>query len=56
MRDPGWRVLYGAEADTDADAVPGKAKRDDKASVARLPAVADGEEAKATVPQREARP
>ncbi len=48
VRDPGWRVLYGSEPDTDADTVPGKAKRDDEASVARLPAVADGEEAKAT--------
>ena len=47
VRVPGWRAIYGAEADADADAVPGKAKRDDDATVARLPAVGDGDAAKA---------
>ena len=47
VRVPGWRAIYGGEADADADAVPGKAKHDD-AAVARLPAVGHGDDAKAT--------
>ena len=48
VRVPGWRAIYGAEAEPDAEAVPGKVKRDDETLVARLPAVGDGEDAKAT--------
>lgn len=48
IRAPGWRAIYGSEADLEADAVPGKAKRDAEATSARLPAVDDGEGASAT--------
>ena len=48
VKVPGWRALYGAEAEAEADVVPGKSKRDDDATAARLPPVRDGEEAEAT--------
>ncbi|MCJ2035792.1 type IA DNA topoisomerase [Methylobacterium sp. J-068] len=48
VRVPGWRALYGAEAEAEPDVVPGKAKPEDEASVARLPRVSDGEAATAT--------
>lgn len=48
VRVPGWRAVYGAEAEAEPDIVPGKARREDEASVARLPAVTDGEAARAT--------
>ncbi|MGU3362798.1 DNA topoisomerase [Methylobacterium sp. M6A4_1b] len=47
VRVPGWRALYGAEADVEADLVPGKARPEDEARAARLPAVSDGEAATA---------
>ncbi|MCI9881412.1 MULTISPECIES: type IA DNA topoisomerase [Methylobacterium] len=47
VRVPGWRALYGAEADVEADLVPGKARPEDEARAARLPAVDDGEAATA---------
>ncbi|MGI3898928.1 MAG: type IA DNA topoisomerase [Janthinobacterium lividum] len=48
VRVPGWRASYGSEAEADVDVVPGKGKREDDPTVARLPAVIDGEDAKAT--------
>ncbi len=48
VRVPGWRAVYGAEAEAEPDTVPGKARREDEASVARLPVVSDGEAARAT--------
>ena len=48
VRVPGWRALYGAEAEAEPDVVPGKARREDEASVLRLPALSDGEAARAT--------
>ena len=48
VRVPGWRAIYGAEAEAEADSVPGRARRDDDATVGRLPPVGDGEEAKAS--------
>lgn len=51
VRAPGWRALYGAEAEADpeaqADPVPGKARPEDEARATRLPALRDGEAAKA---------
>ncbi|GJD48076.1 DNA topoisomerase 3 [Methylobacterium crusticola] len=47
VKVPGWRALYGAEADEDAEAVPGKAKPDDEPRAGRLPPVRDGEAARA---------
>jgi DNA topoisomerase III len=46
IKSPGWRAIYGAEAEEDAaEAVPGKAKAEDEPTMAggRLPAVRDGE-------------
>jgi DNA topoisomerase III len=48
VRVPGWRAVYGAEAEAEPDVVPGKARREDEASVPRLPVVRDGEGAQAT--------
>ena len=48
VRVPGWRAIYGSEAEADIDVVPGKSKREDDVTVARLPAVIEGENAKAT--------
>ncbi|MEH3146616.1 MAG: DNA topoisomerase [Methylobacterium frigidaeris] len=42
VRLPGWRALYGTEAEADAEAVPGKARRDDEPVAGRLPPVRDG--------------
>ncbi|KQT78615.1 DNA topoisomerase [Methylobacterium sp. Leaf465] len=47
VRAPGWRALYGAEAEIDADPVPGKARPEDEARATRLPALRDGEAARA---------
>lgn len=47
IRVPGWRAVYGSEAEVDADPVPGKAKREEGPTSGRLPAVTDGEGAKA---------
>lgn len=47
VRAPGWRAIYGSEAELEADIVPGKAKREGEATVARLPPVSDGEGASA---------
>ena len=37
VKVPGWRAIYGSEAEADVDIVPGKAKREDEATVTRLP-------------------
>ncbi|WP_111473397.1 type IA DNA topoisomerase [Methylobacterium sp. XJLW] len=47
IRAPGWRAVYGSEAELEADVVPGKAKREAEATSARLPLVDDGEGASA---------
>ena len=47
VRAPGWRAIYGSEAELEADVVPGKAKREAEATSARLPDVNDGEGATA---------
>jgi DNA topoisomerase-3 len=48
IKSPGWRAVYGAEADEDNEAIPGKAKPDDEPTTARLPPVRDNEPGKAT--------
>ena len=48
IRVPGWRAIYGSEAELEADVVPGKAQREVEATSARLPLVNDGEGATAT--------
>ena len=40
-------MVDGGEADPDIDTVPGKTKREDEATITRLPPVSDGEDAKA---------
>ncbi|WP_407527764.1 DNA topoisomerase [Methylobacterium oryzisoli] len=46
VRAPGWRALYGAEAEDD-DPVPGKARQDDEPAAGRLPPLRDREPARA---------
>src|SRR5215207_2803034 len=48
IKAPGWRAVYGAEAEEEGDSVPGKAKPDAGPTLARLPAVRDGEPGTAT--------
>ncbi|UYW29016.1 DNA topoisomerase [Methylorubrum extorquens] len=48
VREPGWRAVYGSEAEVEADVVPGKEKRESEATLSRLPSVRDGEAARAT--------
>jgi DNA topoisomerase-3 len=48
IRAPGWRAVYGSEAEPEADVVPGKAKREAEATSVRLPKVNDGDGASAT--------
>ena len=48
VRDPGWRAIYGGEADAETDVVPGKVRRDQEVPLVRLPPVRDGEAASAT--------
>nr|WP_046864111.1 DNA topoisomerase [Microvirga massiliensis] len=47
IKDPGWRAVYGAEADTDVDTAPGKAKSDEEPTTARMPLIQDLEAGKA---------
>ncbi|MCJ2088819.1 DNA topoisomerase [Methylobacterium sp. E-005] len=47
IRAPGWRAVYGGEAELEADTVPGKARREGEATAARLPPVNDREGASA---------
>lgn len=48
IKAPGWRAVYGAEADEDAEAVPGKAKPDAEPTTGRLPPFPDNAPGKAT--------
>src|SRR5918993_494346 len=48
IKSPGWRALYGAEADEENETVPGKAKLDEEPTTGRLPPVRDNEPGKAT--------
>jgi len=48
IKSPGWRAVYGAEADEDNEAVPGKAMPDDEPTTGRLPLIRDNEPGKAT--------
>ena len=48
IKAPGWRSVYGAEAEEDLDSVPGKAKPDAEPTMARLPPVREGEPGRAT--------
>jgi DNA topoisomerase III len=48
IKSPGWRAVYGAEADEDTEAVPGKAKPDEEPTTGRLPPIRDNEPGQAT--------
>ena len=48
IKSPGWRAVYGAEADEENEAVPGKAKPDEEPTTGRLPPIRDNEPGKAT--------
>ena len=48
IKSPGWRAVYGAEADEEDETVPGKAKPDEEPTTGRLPPVRDNEPGKAT--------
>ncbi|WP_201863911.1 type IA DNA topoisomerase [Microvirga soli] len=48
IKSPGWRAVYGAEADEENEAVPGKAKPDEEPTTGRLPPVRDNEPGRAT--------
>jgi DNA topoisomerase-3 len=48
IKSPGWRAVYGAEADEENETVPGKAKPDEEPTIGRLPPVRDKEPGKAT--------
>ncbi|WP_187277575.1 DNA topoisomerase [Methylobacterium sp. WL18] len=47
IRAPGWRAVYGSETELEADAVPGKVRREAEAVFARLPVINNGEGASA---------
>lgn len=48
IKSPGWRAVYGAEADEENETVPGKANPDEEPTTGRLPPVRDNEPGKAT--------
>ncbi|HEY8380542.1 MAG TPA: DNA topoisomerase [Microvirga sp.] len=48
IKAPGWRAVYGAEADEEPDIVPGKVKPDEEPSAGRLPPIRDRETGRAT--------
>ncbi|WP_052955023.1 type IA DNA topoisomerase [Microvirga vignae] len=48
IRSPGWRAVYGAEADEENEAVPGKVKPDEEPTTGRLPPIRDSEPGKAS--------
>jgi DNA topoisomerase-3 len=48
IKSPGWRAIYGAEADEETEAVPGKAKPDEEPTTGHLPLVRNKELGKAT--------
>jgi DNA topoisomerase-3 len=48
IKSPGWRAIYGAEADDESETVPGKAKPDEEPTTGRLSPIRDHEPGKAT--------
>ena len=48
VREPGWRAIYGSEAEIEPDFIPGKTKREQEPAVTRLPTIRDGEDGTAT--------
>src|ERR671913_429927 len=48
IKSPGWRAVYGAEADEENETVPGKAKPDEEPTTGRLPPIRNNEPGKAT--------
>jgi DNA topoisomerase III len=48
IKSPGWRAIYGAEAEEETEAVPGKAKPDEEPTTGRLPPIRNNEPGKAT--------
>jgi DNA topoisomerase-3 len=48
IKSPGWRAVYGAEAEEEIEAVPGKAKPEDEPTTGRLPPIRNNEPGKAT--------
>ena len=54
VRVPGWRAVYGTDADPEQDDVPGRAKAQQEPTVVRLPPINDGEAARATEARVEA--
>jgi DNA topoisomerase-3 len=47
IKSPGWRAVYGAEADEDNETVPGKIRPDEEPTTGRLPPIRDHEPGKA---------
>ncbi len=43
IKAPGWRAVYGTEADEEPDVVPGRARPDDEPTAGRLPLIQDRE-------------
>jgi DNA topoisomerase-3 len=41
IKSPGWRAVYGADADEDNETVPGKVKPDEEPTTGRLPPIRD---------------
>ena len=48
IKAPGWRAVYGTEAEEENEAVPGKAKPDEEPTTGRLPLIRDNEQGAAT--------
>jgi DNA topoisomerase-3 len=48
IKAPGWRAVYGAEAEEEAETIPGKTKSDEEPTAGRLPPIPDGEQSRAT--------
>ncbi|HMR31509.1 MAG TPA: DNA topoisomerase [Geminicoccaceae bacterium] len=48
VKVPGWRAVYGTEAENEPDDVPGRTKVQQEATAVRLPPINDGEAARAT--------
>ncbi len=48
VKVPGWRAVYGTEAENEPDDVPGHSKAQQEPTAARLPPIDDGEAARAT--------
>jgi DNA topoisomerase-3 len=54
IKAPGWRAVYGAEADEEPDVIPGKAKADEEPNAGRLPLIQDREPGRAAEARVEA--